>query len=299
MPDDERLSGRLYAEARAAKWRVDRRAFAEALDASAAKAFSGQAPAPRELERYLSGLHLADLALACACAAGDDDAWRHFISEYRPQLYRAADAIDPTGDARDLADAIYADLFGLKGAEGQRRSLFRYFHGRSSLATWLRAVLSQRHVDRLRERRKLEPLPDDESDHVPLAPSAPPTPGRDRYVSAMRSALAFALSTLVPKDRLRLACYYARQMTLAQVGRLLGEHEATVSRQLARTRSAVRVAVEQQLADVHDLAPAQIAECFRWIADDVGPFDIRELLMVDEAAGRKERAVDRSTRGGS
>ena len=30
---------------------------------------------------------------------------------------------------------------------GERRSLFRYFQGRSSLATWLRAVLAQRYVD--------------------------------------------------------------------------------------------------------------------------------------------------------
>ena len=71
--------------------------------------------------------------------------------EYRPLLYRAADALDPHGGARDLADALYADLYGLPDAQGERQSLFRYYQGRSSLATWLRAVLSQRYVDRLRE----------------------------------------------------------------------------------------------------------------------------------------------------
>ena len=34
--------------------------------------------------------------------------------EYRPILYRAADALDPSGGARDLADSLYADLYGLR-----------------------------------------------------------------------------------------------------------------------------------------------------------------------------------------
>jgi DNA-directed RNA polymerase specialized sigma24 family protein len=41
---------------------------------------------------------------------------------------------------------LYADLYS--------KSLFRYFQGRSSLATWLRAVLSQRYVDRIRANRR-------------------------------------------------------------------------------------------------------------------------------------------------
>ena len=84
--------------------------------------------------------------------------------EYRPVLYRSADAIDPGGGARELADSIYADLFGLQERDGERRSLFRYFHGRSSLATWLRAVLAQRQVDRVRATRRLTPLEDEEDD---------------------------------------------------------------------------------------------------------------------------------------
>ena len=83
--------------------------------------------------------------------------------EYRPVLYRSADAIDPGGGARELADSIYADLFGLQERDGERRSLFRYFHGRSSLATWLRAVLAQRYVDRVRSSRRLTPLDDEEA----------------------------------------------------------------------------------------------------------------------------------------
>jgi len=69
------------------------RRFAEALESSAERARAG--PEAGALERYLGALHLEDLALACACAAGDESAWEHFILEQRPFLYRAANALDP------------------------------------------------------------------------------------------------------------------------------------------------------------------------------------------------------------
>jgi hypothetical protein len=79
--------------------------------------------------------HAADVDLAQLCAAGDERAWETFVREYRPLLYRAADALDRSGGARDVADALFAELYGIKDGGGPRQSLFRYFQGRSSLAT--------------------------------------------------------------------------------------------------------------------------------------------------------------------
>jgi RNA polymerase sigma-70 factor, ECF subfamily len=283
------LVERIHARANAGRWRVDPATFAQALERSVDKAFAGAAPDQRTVEEYLAGLHLADLALACACAAGSDEAWQHFVSTYRPALYRAADAIDPTGGSRELADSLYAELFGLSGRTGEQQSLFRYFHGRSSLATWLRAVLSQRLVDRVRQVRKTAPIPDDDSPESLRARVDAPDPERDRFAGAMRMALAHALGSLAPTDRLRMACYYAQQMTLAQIGRLLGEHEATVSRHLARTRAATRASVEGHLRSEHGLEDIEIAECFRSLAADAGPLDLSALFAVpaDEAVPRE------------
>src|SRR4029079_9793843 len=197
---------------------------------------------------YLNGLHLRDLALACACAAGEDRAWDHFIREHRPILYRAADALVPGGGARELADSLYADLYGIRERDGERQSLFRYFHGRSSLATWLRAVLAQRYVDAIRAGRRLDPLPDDDSTDVSMsALNVTPDPERNRYLALVERALTIAISMLTRKDRLRLTCYYTQELTLAQTGRILREHEATVSRQLAKTRQTLRREVERHL----------------------------------------------------
>ena len=299
---DEELVERLYRRANGARWRAPRDLFGQALQASASRACSGASPAnvdAREVERHLSSLHLEDLALACACAAGDDEAWEHFVREYRPLLYRAADAIDPSGGARDLADALYADLFGLRHEGGERRSLFRYFHGRSSLITWLRAVLAQRHVDRQRTSRKLDALPGDDAPDAIAAPALSPDPDRERYVELTRVVLGRVVTRLAPQDRLRLACYYGQQLTLAQTGALLGEHEATASRGLARTRREIRSAVEAELRGKNGLTDAEISRCFECVTEDAGPLDLREMLdMTSELPARKKSAPDRSNREG-
>ena len=284
------LIERLYRLAKADRWGVPVDRFADALRASVDRAFAGKTPGAADVERYLASLHLADLALACACAAGLDAAWEHFMLEHRPLLYRSADALDPGGGAREIADALYADLYGLQDGDGERRSLFRYFHGRSSLATWLRAVLAQRHVDRLRAERRFAPLPDDES--AAAAGTPPPAdPDRPRFLALIRKALAGEVSRLAARDRLRLGCYYAQDLTLAQTGRLLGEHEATVSRQLARTRRALKEHVEEQLRAA-GLNEDEIGRCFACVMEDAGPLDLEEILGTTDA--RKDSVPDRS-----
>ena len=295
---EQRVVERLYRQAKGERWRAPKAGFAQALESSAGRAFAGRNPNSRELERYLDSLHLEDLAIACACAAGDEEAWEHFVLKQRPLLYRAADAIDPSGGARELADSLYADLFGLGDRAGVRQSLFRYFHGRSSLTTWLRAVLAQRHVDRLRTSRRLEALPDEDSSFALPAPARPIEPERDRYLGLIRKALEVAVANLAARDRLRLACYYAQELTLAQTGRMLGEHEATASRGLARTRAAIREALERHLRVEVGLTDAEIARCFESVTEDAGPLDLRELLDVGSRgsrdSGRKRSALDRS-----
>jgi hypothetical protein len=79
-------------------------------------------------------------------------------------------------------------------------------------------------------------------------------------------------------------------LTLAETGRVLKEHEATVSRQLARTRRTIRKNVERRLGEA-GLSDAQIARCFATASQDAGPIDLDRMLA---AAGRKETAPDRS-----
>ena len=274
--------------------------LAAAIDASVQHAFADGEPTKRERDRYIASLYVEDLALAAACALGREAAWDRFVRELRPVLYRAADALDPAGGAREIADSLYADLYGIRatgaaaggrGAQVERRSLFRYYHGRSSLATWLRAVLAQRYVDALRARKQIEPL----DDHEPVAPeqtTRESEPDRKLLVPLLEEALQTTIDELPPKDRLRLRSYYGAQLTLAEIGRISGEHEATVSRHLSRTRRHLRSAVERRLREHNRLTDAQIARAFELALDDPGGLNLQQVF--DSTADRKESPRDRS-----
>jgi RNA polymerase sigma-70 factor, ECF subfamily len=272
------LLDRAYRAARADRWALPPAALAAALEAGIRRAFGTDVPGRRELERYIDSLHLEDLALACACELGHEAAWEHFVKEHRPVLYRAASAIDRTGGARDLADSLYAELFGVRSDGPDRRSLFRYFHGRSSLATWLRAILAQRHVDRIRTERRLEPLPEEES---VASRTAPPDPDRTRLAALVLAAFGIAIADVPVRDRLRMRAYYGQGLTLAEVGKLTGEHEATVSRQLARVRRLLRDRIDREIRQTAGISQAEVADCWRAALEDAGAFDLKDALGPD------------------
>ncbi len=276
-----RVVERLFRAANAGRWPLERSAFADALRTSVEHRFRDGNATDHDVTAYLETLHAEDLALAVACAAGCDTAWEHFVSEYRPRLYAAARAIAGEDGARDLADSLYAELYGLTvGKEGRPQSLFRYFHGRSSLATWLRAVLAQRHVDGIRAGRRTDPL-DDERIVVRDVHTAAPDPERARYVALLQEAVCQAIASLAPHDRLRLGYYYVQELTLAQIGRLTREHEATVSRKLDKTRRLIRSQVEKQLREEERLTDAQVQQCFAY-ASEAWPFDLTTVLRQSQ-----------------
>jgi RNA polymerase sigma-70 factor, ECF subfamily len=301
--DQTSLLERFYVQSQACRWGVPRQSFAAALVRSSKKALTPGTVTPQKLEQYLAALHLEDLALATACAEGVEAAWEHFLNTYRPYLRAAAAAIlrcpANAAEACDLADSLFSDLYGLSKAEGIERSLFRYFHGRSSLKTWLRAVLAQRHIDSIRAGRRFEELPEGESGEersgAPLGPPIPfVDPHRERYVDLFTRALQTALDRLEPQKKERLRLYYAEEKTLAEIGRLLGEHESSVSRHLDRLRHDLRDNVENILrqgfgaangsALQPGLSDAEIALCFEYSAEST-PIDLDKLLPPSPSRG--------------
>jgi RNA polymerase sigma-70 factor (ECF subfamily) len=301
LADHQLLVTNLHAEAGSYPWSLPREHFEAALERSAAKRFGSETVSPGKIEEYLGALHLQDLSLAAACAEGNPEAWEHFVTTYRSYLRSAAAAIlrrPPSSPAaRDLADSLYADLYGLTSTKRGDRSLFRYFHGRSSLKTWLRAVLAQRHIDAIRAGRRFTEFDDDsdghaERDHRRRELTAdrlqtPSDPHRERYVALFTRTLHVALGLVDPGDKERLRLYYADQQTLAEIGRKLGEHESSVSRSLDRIRRELRAEVERALRNPRvaaNGAPAEpglsedeISLCFEYASEDA-PIDLDKLF---------------------
>lgn len=290
---DERLLDRAFKRSNAPRWNLSRESFARALDRSVASRFATEVRTPAMVADYVDSLNLEELALGCACAEGQVAAWVYFLECHRPGLRAAARVIAGDAEGTNLADSIYAELYGLEERDGTRRSLFDYFHGRSRLSTWLRSIIAQRNVDRLRAAKRLRSLDDEEHPVPELATAAPPPdPDRVRFAKLAQGALAAALRTLAPPDRLRLSSYYLQRLTLAQIGRLMGEHEATVSRKLDRIRRDLRSGVERLLRDQHKLTDAEVEACLDCAQDDAG-LDLDEILRNREA-----RVADRQEKSG-
>lgn len=293
----EALVNRLYARSRAGHWKLGKEEFAEALERSVRWRFPQAPPQPEEAESYLGGLHVEDLALACACAEGREEAWESFLSDHRGGLRRAAAAMLRTGadsaDAIELGDSVLADLYGWRESKAGRQPLFRWYNGRSKLSTWLRTVLAQRHVDSIRRSRRFDSLDEEGAEEAlernradgkaGAQPTAdPPDPRRQSYLQMLSRGLHAAIRGLAPGDRSRLLDYYLSGRTLAEMAVERNEHEATASRKLERIRRELRTVVIRTLREPPaSLDEAQIALCFEYALEDWA-FDL-EAALGDKA----------------
>src|SRR5271168_2921141 len=300
----------LYLQSKAGHWGLSRERFAASLQRSAEKRLASGNLAPEKLEEYLGSLHLEDLALATACMENCEPAWEHFVGDFRGYLRAAAAAVlrcsSASPEACELADSLFAELYGLADGNRSERSLFRYFHGRSSLKTWLRAVLAQRHIDSIRAGRRFDSLEDHDTQPTqritsPEPPPLPLDPHRHRYLDLFSRALHSALEKLEPRDHDRLRLYYAEEQTLAAIGKSLGEHESSVSRNLDRIRRELRSSVEEKLrtgrpaingfAAGPGLSAAEIALCFEYAGENT-PLDLQKLFRRSAAPGPPARSEE-------
>ena len=241
------LLDELWRASNAAGWGLDRDEFERIVTSVGAEFNFGlelEAKATQSQQaEFFRGLRLDDLVLARACAAGNDRAWEYFIAQHRQPLIRAAIAI--TGSetlGRDLADQLYAELYGLNTRQGERRCPLLSYRGRGSLMGWLRTTLAQRHVDHHRRSGREQPL---DAIDVPAADTPQQTPAAG--LSKLEQAIEQALCERDAEERFLLAAYYLDGQTLLQIARVLGVHEATVSRKVKRAIEITRKQVMRNL----------------------------------------------------
>jgi RNA polymerase sigma-70 factor, ECF subfamily len=250
----------------------------------------GTAASPSQQAAFFRSLRLPDLALAHACAMGREPAWERFLSLYRGALVRAAQGI--TGSAtlgEDLADSLYAELYGLREVEGQRKSPLSSFTGRGSLLGWLRTTLAQRFTDHHRRTHREAPLEDFDA---PAAAPAPPIPVEE---NALTAAVASTLAELDPEDRFLLAAYYLDRQTLLQIARTINVHEATISRRLKRLLEGLRVRLLKNLC-AGGLSKAAAQEALGTDPRDI-EINLRALLQTSQTGAFNEQKAEGSEQG--
>src|ERR1700680_2608496 len=162
-----------------------------------------------EARAFFLTLRLEELAPARACAAGHEFAWELFLTRYREKLYQSALRIARQDSAaRELADTLYADLYGTTMRDGKRLCKLSSYTGRGSLEGWLRTVLAQEYVNRYRRQKRLVSLDEENEEGTQFrAPDPEPvaSPG-----SHLESATDEVLAALSGEDGLFLdACFLA------------------------------------------------------------------------------------------
>lgn len=267
----------LYRVSKAEEFGFSAAAF-ESLLAGIARRFVPDKASAAEIDDFLLGLKVEELVLARACAAGHEKAWEIFLTRYREKLYDAAYAIAREESvARELADSVYADLYGTTVREGVRVGKLNSYSGRGSLEGWLRTVLAQEFVNRYRSQRRLVSLDEKEEAGAQIAAPAPvevtaPDP-------RLAEATAEALRCIGGEDRLILAAYFLDGRRLAEIGRMLRVHESTISRRLDRIIASLRKAVSAGLR-ARGMSRRQAEEALEADVRDLN-LNVREYFAQD------------------
>jgi RNA polymerase sigma-70 factor (ECF subfamily) len=270
----------LYASSGAERFGISLEQLAVIIGEVAAKTLPATASATSKVE-FCKTLRLEDLVLARACAAGNERAWEVFLVRFREKLYDIARQItreDSTG--RELADSVYADLFGTRMREGNRVSRLSYYGGRGSLEGWLRTVLAQEFVNTYRKHRRTVSLDEESEEGMQFAaavtePTIAPDP-------RLEGAIEETLRSLADDERFILASYFLDGRTLAQIARALSVHESTISRKIEKLTSGLRKQIVKNL--VHQgMSRRQAEEALRADVRDLA-VDIRASLAQDSAA---------------
>ena len=289
------LLAELHAKGDCEKIGLSREALTEILCEIGAK----QAPpsaSDSEVRIFFLSLRIDELALARACAAGSDPAWVVFMARYREKLYLSALRIAREDSAaRDLADTLYADLYGTTTREGRRVSKLASYSGRGSLEGWLRTVLAQEYVNRYRRTKRLVSLEEESEEGIQFrAPDPEPVaPADNRLAQATDEALGF----LSGEDRMILSAYYLDERTLAEIARMLGVHESTISRKLDKLAKSLRKQIVAALGQ-RGMSRRQAEEALEVDVRDLQVDIRRSLAQESPPAAFSKKTVEARVREG-
>lgn len=249
-----------------------------------------------ELRTFFLSLRVDELALARACAAGSNSAWEIFLTRYREKLYLSALRIAREDSAaRELADTLYADLYGTNTRDGQRVSKLASYTGRGSLEGWLRTVLAQEYVNRYRRTKRLVSLEEESEEGIQFrAPEPEPVAPADKRLA---DATDEVLSMLSAENRMVLSAYYLDERTLAEIARMLGVHESTISRKLDKLAKSLRKQIIACLTR-RGLSRRQAEEAMELDVRDLQVDIRRSLAQESPAPAFSEKRVEARVREG-
>jgi len=201
----------------------------------------------------VSGLHLGDLYLACACARKDTAAIATFDREFIAPL--AAIVTRGGAPAHVAAEVTQILRERLLVGDAQRPPRVVDYSGRGSLAGWLR-IAAVREASKVHRHERVQ---------AGLRPDEPPPPAtpeesaiRARYGDAFNTAFRDAFRALPAEDRLILRLHFAEGLNLDGLAVALGFSRATAGRRIVAARTHLREETLRLLGERLEASPEEV-----------------------------------------
>jgi len=261
----------------AATWpdvRIEGAAFA----AFVAERLAAGAPASAALER----LWLGDLALACACAAGDSAAIETLDRIVSREVASAADSARAGAAVRDEAAQIVRTLLLVPRAE--RPPAIHDYAGRGPLGGWLRIVAAREVVRLLRPSRREVELRDHPAFGEATASDPVLSALKMRYRRELAEALHMALAELGPRDRTLLRYQLVDGLSIDDIAAVYRVHRATAARWLARVRDDLIESTRRLLAEQLGIGADEVVSVLRLVQSELDISVIPHLMSSPESS---------------
>lgn len=196
------------------------------------------------VETALDKLRLAELYLACACAAGETRALAAFDAEYLARDSKISD---------DVKQKVRQRLF-----VGDAPRIANY-GGRGELGSWVRTVATRIAIDESRGVREV-PTEDALLDALDIDASSGPAYDvlKAEAKQFMQTALREALAALSARDRTLLLQYYIDGVGVTELGKLHGLAASNISRQLAKARVTLLAQVKRSIMRQKQLGASEL-----------------------------------------
>lgn len=192
--------------------------------------------------------HAGDLYLAAACGAGDAKALAAFENAFIADVPRALSRFSPHPDfVEEAKQRLREKLF--IGTKGRPPRILEYA-GRGPLGAWVRIAALRTAITMRRSKARTHQdlgTPDDLASPA-TGPELAVVRGQRRLI--LKHAIQSALGALQPDERELLRMHVLKGLTVAEIGARVGVHASTVSRRIAKSRTAVLAYTKHELVRV-------------------------------------------------
>jgi len=223
----------------------------------------------------------ADLFLAYAAVAGDNQAIAIFVAEFGPLLRSMSKRLESVGISVD--DAVAAMIHQFTVSDTKRRAKLEQYRGTGSLRSWVRAVAARAFIDMHRSAVRtvdvvvsvdeaiLENVADDTDPEIAYL--------KRHYRGEFRSAFTAAIGELSSESRTFLRHLFVDRLSVRQLAAAYGFHHATAARRITNARTELLERTRDHLCARLEVTDGKLDSIMRLINSR---FDVSVARLLDD-----------------